>query len=68
MFDMGFRGLAVEASGIGRFDLQERSAGEDRADYSMQDRVFALSALPASAFHDAGRYCRENGVAHVLHS
>lgn len=64
----GFSRRAVEAGGMGGFDLQERRAGEDRADHSMQDRVFAMSALPAPAFHDAGRYCRENGVAHVLHS
>ncbi|WZB76697.1 hypothetical protein WJ972_14840 [Achromobacter insuavis] len=66
MFDVGFRGLAVEAGGMGGVDLQERSAGEDRADRSTQDRVFALSALPAPAFHDAGLHFRENGVAHVL--
>jgi len=68
MFDMGFRGLAVKAGGMGGVDLQEKSAGKDRTDCSVQDRVYALSTLPAPAFHDAGRYCRENGVAHVLHS
>jgi len=68
MFDMGFRGLAVEAGGMGGFDLQERRAGEDCANDSMQDRVSAFGALPAPVFHDAGRYCRENGVAHVVYS